>query len=338
MKVPFTWKPTGWFMVGWSAEFPVGEVRPLRYFGEDLVAWRTEAGALQVMDAHCPHLGAHIGHHGTVHGDCVQCPYHGWTYGTDGVNRSIPYEDRPNLTKRLRVWSVVEQYDCVFVWHQPHGNAPRWHMPDIFTSFPSLDVDPAHYYRPYPELSIKYESEPVHPQIPLENGPDSVHFQYVHSASVTPVLLDWEMVDQEVHFRTGWPDARGNQPDAMALGIQSHFFGVGGAISAFEGSAQYRLVFATTPVDDEHSDMFYSIWWPRLPGDDSPAPPPELRERIEKEFIVTLWDDLEIWRYQKYVEHPALAQQDAKPYGQLRKWAKQFYEIAPDEVVEKAPA
>src|SRR5215207_11335410 len=88
MQVPFTWKPTGWFMVGWSAEFPVGEVRPLHYFGEDLVAWRTDDGELQVMDAHCPHLGAHIGHRGTVHGDCVQCPYHGWTYGTDGVNRS----------------------------------------------------------------------------------------------------------------------------------------------------------------------------------------------------------------------------------------------------------
>ena len=29
MKVPFTWKVTGWFMVGWSPEFPVGEVRPL---------------------------------------------------------------------------------------------------------------------------------------------------------------------------------------------------------------------------------------------------------------------------------------------------------------------
>lgn len=34
MKVPFTWKVTGWFMVGWSPEFPVGEVRPLHYFGE----------------------------------------------------------------------------------------------------------------------------------------------------------------------------------------------------------------------------------------------------------------------------------------------------------------
>jgi len=62
-------------------------------------------------------------------------------------------------------------------------------------------------------------------------------------------------------------------------------------------------------------------------GDGSPVPPEDLRERLEKEFLVTLWDDLEIWRYQDYVEHPALAKQHARPYGSLRKWAKQFYEI-----------
>jgi hypothetical protein len=29
VNVPFTWKVTGWFMIGWSVEFPTGEVRPL---------------------------------------------------------------------------------------------------------------------------------------------------------------------------------------------------------------------------------------------------------------------------------------------------------------------
>ena len=71
MKVPFTWKVTGWFMIGWSPEFPVGEVRPLRYFGEDLVAYRDTDGELHVLSAHCRHLGAHIGHGGKVVGDCV---------------------------------------------------------------------------------------------------------------------------------------------------------------------------------------------------------------------------------------------------------------------------
>jgi hypothetical protein len=89
------------------------------------------------------------------------------------------------------------------------------------------------------------------------------------------------------------------------------------------------LVFFTTPVDDETSDLFYSIWWPRDEGDESTIVPDAYRERATKEFIQTLWDDLEIWRYQVYVENPALAQQDARPYGALRKWARQFYEIEP---------
>ena len=153
MKVPFTWKVTGWFMVGWSPEFPIGEVRPLHYFGEDLVAYRDEQGELHVMEAHCKHLGAHIGHGGTVVGDCVQCPFHGWRWGPDGTNRYIPYQpDRPNKALRLRVFPVREQYDCVFIWHQPDGKEPQWEMPDIFGKFPQFETDPAAYYRAYPGI------------------------------------------------------------------------------------------------------------------------------------------------------------------------------------------
>ena len=105
MKVPFTWQVTGWFMIGWSAEFSASEVRPLRYFGEDLVAYRDESGELHVLSGHCKHLGAHIGHGGKVVGDCVECPFHGWRWGPDGTNRYLPYHpDRPNRALRLRVY------------------------------------------------------------------------------------------------------------------------------------------------------------------------------------------------------------------------------------------
>jgi 3-ketosteroid 9alpha-monooxygenase subunit A len=330
VDVPFSWRPTGWFQVGWSAEFPAGEVRPLRYFGEDLVAYRDDDGELHVLDAHCPHLGAHIGHGGRVDGECVTCPYHGWVWGPDGTNRSIPYQDEPNRSKRLRAWPVDEQHDCVFVWHHPAGEAPSWAMPDIFLSFPQFETDPAAYYPPYPTFIDKAEREPVHPQVVVENGPDSVHFQYVHRATVTPVAIEWGIDGPLWKFLTGWPDTRSDDPDAMSLRIHSHLFGLGGAISAFEGVQSHRLVFTTTPVEHGVSDLFYTVWWPRLPGDDSPVPPPDLRERVEKEFLVTMWDDLEIWRYQRYVEHPALAKQDAKPYKAMRNWAKQFYDVPPD--------
>ena len=114
-------------------------------------------------------------------------------------------------------------------------------MPDVFLSFPQFETDPGAYYPPYPVFVDRAQREPVHPQVVAENGPDSVHFQRVHRATVTPVALDWKVVDEEWQFLTGWPDVRSDDPDAMSLRIHSHLFGLGGAISAFEGAQNHRL-------------------------------------------------------------------------------------------------
>ena len=53
--------PNGWFQIAYSDELTPGTVMPLRYFGKDLVAFRTESGQVAVLDAFCPHLGAQIG-------------------------------------------------------------------------------------------------------------------------------------------------------------------------------------------------------------------------------------------------------------------------------------
>jgi hypothetical protein len=102
-------------------------------------------------------------------------------------------------------------------------------------------------------------------------------------------------------------------------------------MSAFEGSSNHRLIFACTPVDDEVSDMFYSIWWPKVHGETSDVPPAHVREHVESRFLKTVWEDCDIWRHQKYVEHPALAKIDAKPYMAMRTWATQFYDVPADE-------
>ncbi|PXX07419.1 aromatic ring-hydroxylating oxygenase subunit alpha [Mycolicibacterium moriokaense] len=332
MKVPFTWKVTGWFMVGWSPEFLVGEVKPLRYFGEDWVAYRDESGELHIMSAHCRHLGASLAHGGKVVGDCVECPFHGWRWGPDGSNTYIPYQpDRPNRALKLRVLPVEEQNDCVFVWHHPEGGEPQWNLPDVFRKFPGLDAEASDFYRPYPEFARVANDEPVHPQIVAENGPDSAHFFYVHGATVRPICLNWEVVDEEWRFLTGWPDVDSDDPNTMALKIHSHYSGLGFAMSAFEGAAKYRLIFACTPVDDGLSNLFYSIWWPKVAGETSDVPPAEVKKHVEQRYLRTIWEDLDIWRYQEYVERPALSKEDAKPYMALRKWATQFYDVPPVE-------
>jgi len=331
MKVPFTWRPTGWYQIGWSNDFPAGLTRPLHYFGEDLVAYRGDDDALHVLEAHCKHLGAHIGHGGRVEGDCVRCPFHGWTWGADGQNVAIPGQDKPNLSQSLRAWPVVEQHGLVFLWHHPDGAPPSWDMLDVFGCYPEFDIPPDEYYPPVPSFTRRDTDEPVHPQIVLENSADSAHFEFVHRASVTPKVLHWSFDEHLWYFIAGYPNTRSDDPDEMILKLHSKLFGLGGAISIFEGVQTHRMVFATTPVDVGRSEMFYTIWWRREPGDTTPQASPELVERVTKEFLSTVEDDLEIWRYQKWVDKPAYSKVDAQGYAALRKWSKQFYDVPPEQ-------
>src|SRR3954470_15959671 len=95
---------SGWYQFGWTGEFPAGSVAPLHYFDTPLVAFRTEAGALHLSDAVCPHLGAHLGYGGIVEGDCIVCPFHGWKWDSEGRNVDIPYSAPDRMKLRIRHW------------------------------------------------------------------------------------------------------------------------------------------------------------------------------------------------------------------------------------------
>ncbi|HCS26716.1 MAG TPA: iron-sulfur cluster-binding protein, Rieske family, partial [Spongiibacteraceae bacterium] len=51
-KIPF-----GWYQVAYSHELVAGDSRGIRYFGKELVLFRTQSGEAHVLDAYCPHLG-----------------------------------------------------------------------------------------------------------------------------------------------------------------------------------------------------------------------------------------------------------------------------------------
>ncbi|MCA9575200.1 MAG: Rieske 2Fe-2S domain-containing protein, partial [Myxococcales bacterium] len=72
--------PIGWFQVEYTDQLKAGDVKPLKYFGKDLVLYRTESGEAVMLDAFCPHLGAHLGHGGKVKGENIECPFHAWQF------------------------------------------------------------------------------------------------------------------------------------------------------------------------------------------------------------------------------------------------------------------
>src|SRR5258705_3152383 len=108
--------PNGWFMVAYSDEIAAGKVLGLRYFGEDLVAYRGADGAVRVMDAYCPHLGANLSRGGKVEGDTIRCPFHGWRFAGDGACVEIPYAQRIPPRAQLRVWPSLERNGALWVW------------------------------------------------------------------------------------------------------------------------------------------------------------------------------------------------------------------------------
>ena len=90
-RFPFPRYPNGWFQVAYSDEVTPGTVVPLKYFGADLVLFRTQTGEAHVLDAHCPHVGAHLGHGGCVKGESIQCPFHAWRFDGQGQCVAVPY-------------------------------------------------------------------------------------------------------------------------------------------------------------------------------------------------------------------------------------------------------
>ena len=187
---PFSWSPTGWFQIGYAASFQSAQPHPYGT-SERIVAYRGEA-VNSMFCAHCPHLGAHIGHGRPGRWRLCRLSLSRVEMERRGGQRRDPV---PRQTQRVEAVAKVAGHRTA--WQRlpvndPDGGPPTWAMPDIFESFPQFETNPDSYYEPF---VMTAGPEPVHPQLVAENAPDSVHFQHVHRATVTPVALDWNPTD-----------------------------------------------------------------------------------------------------------------------------------------------
>ena len=113
-RYPFPSAPNGWFGVGATDDLDVGDVRAIHYLGRDLVLFRADDAAARVFSAHCPHFGAHLGVGGTVCGDGIACPFHGWRFDSEGALVEVPGLDRPPRAGAT-AWEVCERNGRIFM-------------------------------------------------------------------------------------------------------------------------------------------------------------------------------------------------------------------------------
>src|SRR5688572_29591868 len=176
-RFPMPRYPNGWFQVAYADDLKPGAALPLRYFGRDLVLFRTEGGDAKLLDAHCPHLGAHLGHGGKVKGDCIECPFHAWKFDGTGACREIPYGKKIPPRAQIGTWELRELNGMLMTWFHPDGAAPAWEVPAL--------AETGHAdWTPYEKRSWKVRT---HNQEMAENAVDNAHFLYLHGTQEMPV-------------------------------------------------------------------------------------------------------------------------------------------------------
>jgi 3-ketosteroid 9alpha-monooxygenase subunit A len=324
--IPLDIIPTGWFHAGYSLEIAPGAVKPMRYFGQEMVAFRSASGELAVLDAFCHHLGAHLGYGGKVKGDCVECPYHGWRWNAEGQNTLIPYQDEP-IKKPLKKWHAIEKHGIIFLWYDPAGGAPRWDVPDLFKSAQGLDASEDDFYPCYPHATVDTPNEPFPVQYMMENAADTAHFHFTHRTPQPPDLV--EFGTQPEGWWKGVFGFRSPKDNQIAMTLCNLMPNPGLIFGAFNGKSAYRLVLAGTPVDKGVTHTRVSYFLPR--EKDSWDVMPEQVLQFAKSTVELYEEDARMWRHQRFMQKPVFATRDVSGYSSFRKWSEQFYEGAPSE-------
>ena len=305
-RYPFAPFPDGWFLLLQSHQLRAGEVLPLRYFGRDLVAYRTASGRAVVADAHCPHMGAHIGYGGVVEGEGVRCPFHNWRFGYDGRCNDVPYLQSGSVPEVcITTWPVHEVSGLVQVWFSSVGNEPAWLPPDR----PEFDHGGWFGYETA-AWTIR-----MHVQELSENIPDMPHFNYVHGVGTQ--LRAAVETDGHVYRQRSFVTVDGSEFEFTSQ--EAH--GLGLVWLRTTGQLETYFLTATTPIDDEYVELRLLFLVRDI--DRSGALTSTTRAMLDA-TIRNVERDVPIWEHKVYRERAPLVQGDG-PIGVLRKWARQFY-------------
>jgi nitrite reductase/ring-hydroxylating ferredoxin subunit len=168
--------PASWYLFSESREI---DSKPLtrRVLGRDLVAFRTRSGRVAILDARCSHLGADLGR-GRVVGESIQCPFHHWRYGVDGLCAGKPGEAAVPSFARQACYPARERHGFLFFFN---GREELFPLP-FFDSADPGDLVPGRVFR--------YDADCTW-YVNAAHGFDTQHFAAVHDRKLfAPPRID----------------------------------------------------------------------------------------------------------------------------------------------------
>lgn len=315
--------PFGWYPVAWSLELERGTVARRRYFGRELALYRGESGAAFVFDAYCPHLGAHLAVGGTVEGDSLRCPFHGWRFSGRGECLEIPYAKR--MAKRMpasaraRAYPVRESGGVLWAWYHPSDAAPCFEPPEI-PEFGAADWTP--------EWTRYDWTVRTHPQEVAENSVDWPHFHFIHHMDPPPERAV-RFEGREIHWHAATTKSVSTLEGAAdSIRVVGRNPGLGCSYVRYSGMGDSVIVMGMTPIDDERLHMRFGVIGKKNGRSD--AEMAAFHRAYADDMARAVEQDFPIWENKAYHAAPRLCDGDG-PVPDFRRWAAQFYVESPKE-------
>lgn len=323
--------PNGWFSVAESRDLKSGDVKPLYVLGQNLVIFRGEDGLSHVLDAYCPHLGAHLGVGARVFGNCIECPFHGWRFrGEDGKCTGIPYADKVPEFAKVKSWTTREMNGNVYLWFHAEGKDPYWEPEEVKEITSSQFV-----YRGRSEHYVR-----AHIQEIPENGADIAHLAQVHQANV---LFGSDLRKMYGHilgiashvWEASWQP--GEEPNVHIANLSVEhslkLFGkfnlitlkvsvrqIGPAVVHLEFNTAFGravLLHSVTPIEPMLQKLTHVLYC------DSTMPHIYSKSILLGEAVM-IERDIVIWNHKTFLNKPLLVKED-KFIPKMRRWYSQFY-------------
>lgn len=163
--------PDGWYWLLQSKELKSGQAKPANFLAHEYVVYRGQDGIVRVLDAHCPHMGAHLCD-GKVEGADIRCPFHFWKFGPSGECIDVPAHPGLKTTAKLKSYHAQEKYGLIWLW-QGHGQ-PHLEIP-VVPELQGVALDSS-LGRPFVKA--------CHPNVMMINAIDAHHFRSVHQLVV----------------------------------------------------------------------------------------------------------------------------------------------------------
>ncbi len=304
--------PCGWYPLMLCDELAVGQVKPLRYFAQDLVIWRGEDGKARLMDAYCAHLGAHLGHGGKVQGNLLECPFHAWRYdGDEGLVKEIPYSTviPPQVKRKCKeTWPIQEKNRIIWTYYHPEGEEPPYDVVELPEA-----TDPE--WSEFDEVRWTIFGSI---QNMAENGVDFPHFTYIHGVASPPEAeLTWGEWNREGIVR-----AKMGTPKGVVDGkITSISNGPGQNWVRFEGICETLLIACITPVELDKLEVRYFYTQPKSQIE---GPMAGLARAIIKDVNKQLDQDKVVWDRMKFTPDAIICKGDG-PIPKFRQFYARYY-------------